>query len=91
MKDIELYAKLLGIKSPWYVKDVKYKENPVKTTRRHQRWHRFSRSKSPVTIPGNWYRVQWPALSPEEAGDRIEMEERSKDRVRILSLYPQSG
>lgn len=28
MKDIELYAKLLGIKSPWYVKDVTYEEGP---------------------------------------------------------------
>jgi transposase len=28
MKDIELYAKLLRIKSPWYVKDVIYKEGP---------------------------------------------------------------
>jgi len=28
MKDIELYARLLGIKSPWYVKDVFYQEKP---------------------------------------------------------------
>ena len=28
MKDIELYTRLLGIKSPWYVNDVIYKENP---------------------------------------------------------------
>jgi len=28
MKDIELYSRLLGIKRPWYVKDVLYGEDP---------------------------------------------------------------
>jgi ATP-dependent Lhr-like helicase len=40
----------------------------------------FSRWKNTLPFGGNWFRITWP----EQSGDLIEIEERNKDRVRLL-------
>jgi len=48
--------------------------------RRSGRRAGFSRWKNSLPFGGNWFRISWP----ETSGDLIEIEERNKDRVRLL-------